>query len=110
VIPIHSLLADVRDDPELGRGHWEISYFDRAGPDLVRVSLTQVRTQHHIGFVFDVVDDEGITRGIPHNRVRQVWRDGKLAWSRLAPRKTRKAPQRPKRPLRKRVVPRSIRR
>ena len=75
MIPIHALLARIRWDPHFGR--------DRIG--LVRVPLDAVRTQAHIGFVFDVVDEEGIARSIPYHRVRQVFQGGKLVWSRLAP-------------------------
>ena len=90
MVPIHTLLARIRWDPHFGRGRWEIAYLDRARPGLVRVPLDEVRTQAHIGFVFDVVDEEGIAHSIPYHRVRQVWRDGKLVWSRLAPRTPRK--------------------
>ena len=86
MVPIHALLARIRWDPRFGRGRWEIAYLDRARPGLVRVPFDEVRTQAHIGFVFDVVDDEGIARSVPYHRVRQVWHNGKLVWSRLAPR------------------------
>ena len=52
--------------------------------------LDEVRTQPHIGFVFEVTDEEGIAHSIPYHRVRRVWREGKLVWSRLAPRTPRK--------------------
>ena len=90
MIPIHALLARIRWDPQYAGGRWEIAYLDRAQPDLVRVPLEEIRTQAHIGFVFDVTDDEGVTHSVPYHRVRQVWRDGKLVWSRLAPRVARK--------------------
>ena len=65
----------------------------------MRVPLDDVRTESHIGFVFDVVDDEGVSRSIPYHRVRQVFRDGKLVWSRLAPQKRTK--ERKPRPARR---------
>lgn len=68
MIPIHTLLARIRWDPEFGRGRWEIAYLDKTRPALVRLPFGEIRTQRHIGFV------------------RQVFRDGKLVWSRLAPR------------------------
>lgn len=98
MIPIHTLLARIRWDPEFGRGRWEIAYLDRALVGLVRVPLEDIRTEVHIGFVFDVMDEEGVTRSIPYHRVRQVFRDGKLVWSRLAPQKpTRERKPRPAR-------------
>ncbi len=99
MIPIHALLARIRWDPSFGRGRWEIAYLDRAHPGLVRLPLEAVRTQAHIGFVFDVIDEEGVTRSIPYHRVRQVFQDGKIVWSRLAPRKptTERKPRPPRR-------------
>ena len=85
MIPIHVLLARIRWDPDFGRGRWEISYLDHARRELVRVPLENMRTQPGIRFVFDVVDEDGITHSIPYHRVRQAWRDGKLVWSRLVP-------------------------
>ena len=109
MIPIHSLIARILHDPEFGRGRWEISYLDRTQPNLVRVPFERVHPRHHIGFVFDVVDDEGVERSIPYHRVRQVWHDGKIVWSRLAPRITRATPE-PKRTPRKRVMQPRMRR
>ena len=99
MIPIHALLARIRWDPQFGRGRWEIAYLDRTQPNLVRVPLNDIHTAAHIGFVFDVVDEEGVTHSVPYHRVRQVWRDGKLVWSRLAPRPPRKMEK--ARPLRR---------
>ena len=99
MIPIHTLLSRIRWDPRFGRGRWEIAYLDRTRVGLVRVPLADIRTEAHIGFVFDVVDEEGVARSIPYHRVRQVFRDGKLEWSRLAPQKVAK--ERKPRPARR---------
>jgi uncharacterized protein (UPF0248 family) len=85
VIPIHSLLARIRWDPDFGRGRWEIAYLDRARMGLVRLPLDEIRTQPGVRFMFDVVDEEGATHSVPYHRVREVRRDGKVIWSRLAP-------------------------
>jgi uncharacterized protein (UPF0248 family) len=105
VIPIHTLLARIRWDPAFGRGKWEIAYLDKAKSGLVRMPLEKMRTQPHVRFVFDVVDEEGITHSVPYHRVREVRRDGKLVWSRLAPR-TPKREKGPPRATRKRKAPR----
>jgi uncharacterized protein (UPF0248 family) len=105
VIPIHALLARIRWDPSFGRGRWEIAYLDRARTGLVRLPLDAVRTQAHIGFVFDVVDEEGVARSIPYHRVRQVFQDGRIVWSRLAPKKLTK--ERKPRPLRRQAARRT---
>ena len=31
MIPIHELLNHIRWDPEFGRGHFELAYWDRVG-------------------------------------------------------------------------------
>lgn len=85
MIPIHSLLARIRWDPEFGRGRWEIAYLDHARSELVRVPLDEMHTQPDDHFMFDVVDGEGNTHSIPYHRIREVWRDGTLVWSRIEP-------------------------
>ena len=101
MIPIHALIARILHDPEYGSGHWEISYLDRARPDLVRVPLAHVGTRHHIGFVFDVVDEDGVERSIPYHRVRIVWQNGKMVWSRMGQRPVRTTVEKPRQPRRK---------
>ena len=102
MIPIHALLARIRHDPQFGRGKWEIAYLDRVRASLVRVPLDEVRTQAHIGFVFEVTDEDGIARSVPYHRVRQVWRDGKIVWSRMQPRQPARAEK--LKPARRRVM------
>jgi uncharacterized protein (UPF0248 family) len=102
VIPIQALLARIRHDPQFARGRWEIAYLDRTRPFLVRLPLEAVQTRPHIGFVFDVIDEEGVARSIPYHRVRQVWHEGKVVWSRTgrAPAKEPKARPARRRPMR----------
>ena len=97
------MLSRIRWDPEFARGRWEIAYLDRALPGLVRLPVEDIHTRAHIGFVFDVVDEEGVARTIPYHRVRQVWHEGKVVWSRAGarprgreakPRPVRKTPAR----------------
>ena len=85
MIPIHELLARIRWDPEFGRGAWEIAYVDHARPGLVRVPLARVVTQPGDHFMFQALDEEGLLQSIPFHRVREVWRDGALVWSRPPP-------------------------
>lgn len=82
MIPIHELLARIRWDPEFGRGAWEIGYLDHARPGLVRVPLANIVTQPGDHFMFQALDEEGVLQSIPYHRIREVWRDGKLFWSR----------------------------
>jgi uncharacterized protein (UPF0248 family) len=99
VIPIHALLARIRHDPAFGRGRWEVAYLDRARMGLARVPLDEIHESPGVRFMFEVVDEEGVRHAIPYHRVREVWRDGKRVWSRLAPRppaREKSARRRPK--------------
>ena len=82
MIPVHELLARIRWDPEFGKGRWEIAWLDHARPELVRVPLGEIRFPPGEHFMFETVDEEGVARTIPFHRIRQVWHDGTLAWSR----------------------------
>lgn len=106
MIPIHSLLARIRWDPGFGRGRWEIAYLDRARMGLVRIALEEMRTQPGMGFAFDVVDEEGITHSIPYHRVREVRRDGKLVWQRLASRAAQRTEPAPRVVAQRKPAPR----
>ena len=80
--PVHELLARIRWDPEFGRGRFEIAYFDRARDALVRLPLERISTSPGDRFAFAAVEDDGSVHSVPYHRVRCVWRDGELIWSR----------------------------
>ena len=82
MVPIHDLLARIRWDPAFGRGRWEIGYLDRVNASLVRVPLEAMRTEESDRFSFEVLDEEGVARSIPYHRIRMVWRNGKVVWTR----------------------------
>ena len=83
MIPIHALLARIRWDPRFGRGRFELAYLDRKAKRLVRVPFERLAFDPQDRFGFTLVDEEeGRTRSIPYHRVRAVWRDGVLIWSR----------------------------
>ncbi len=81
MIPIHELLARIRWDPEFGRGRFEIAYFDRSRKTLVRLPLDRIRISPD-RFGFETIEDDGSAHSVPYHRVREVWRDGELIWSR----------------------------
>lgn len=81
MIPIHELLARIRWDADFGRGRFEIAYLDRSRKALVRLPLERIRTtEGHFGF--EALEDDGSVHSVPYHRVRAVWRDGELIWSR----------------------------
>ena len=83
--PIHELLARIRWDPEYGRGQFEIGYLDHKEGRLVRVALERIETIPGERFTFEAIEDDGSMHTVPYHRVRAVWRDGELVWSRAAP-------------------------
>jgi uncharacterized protein (UPF0248 family) len=82
VIPIHELLARIRWDPEFGRGRFEIAYLDRKRKALVRLPLERIRVSPVERFAFEALEEDGSLHSVPYHRVRAVWRDGALIWSR----------------------------
>jgi uncharacterized protein (UPF0248 family) len=84
VIPIHDLLARIRWDPQFARGRFELAYLDRNRKALVRLPLERIRTQASNRFGFEALEADGSVHSVPYHRVRAVWRDGELIWSRHA--------------------------
>jgi uncharacterized protein (UPF0248 family) len=82
MIPIHELLARIRWDPEFGRARFEIAYLDRKARRLVRLPLERVAFPPGERFAFEAIEDDGAARSVPYHRVRELWRDGTLIWSR----------------------------
>ena len=85
MIPIHELLARIRWDPEFGKGRFELAYLDRPTGALVRVPLERISMTPGAHFSFDAVEADGSVHNVPYHRVREVWRDGTLIWSRREP-------------------------
>lgn len=84
--PIQDLLHRIRWDPAFGRAHFEIAYVDRVAGGLERVSFESVRLGPAVPFGFEVTGPDEESRFIPYHRVREVYRDGELIWSRSATR------------------------
>jgi len=82
MIPIRELLARIRWDPAFGRGRFEIDYLDRNRKALVRVPLERIAMRAGERFAFEAIEDDGSAHSVPYHRVRAVWRDGMLIWSR----------------------------
>lgn len=80
--PIHAILARIRWDPEFGHGHFELAYFDRFKKGLVRVPLERITFHPEARFSFDAIEPDGSAHSVPYHRVRALWRDGQLIWSR----------------------------
>jgi uncharacterized protein (UPF0248 family) len=82
MIPIHELLARIRWDRDFGRGRFELAYLDRGRKALVRLPLERIRISADDRFGFEALEEDGSVHSVPYHRVRAVWRDGALIWSR----------------------------
>lgn len=84
MIPIHDLLHRIRWDPVFGKGAFELGYEDHVAAHVVRVPLQRVHLETGDRFAFEALEDDGTTHMVPFHRVRAVWRNGELIWSRPA--------------------------
>lgn len=80
--PIHELLARIRWDPEFAKSRFVIGYWDRIEHEILHVDLGGISWDADNRSFFDLTDEDGLTHSIPFHRVREVWRDGVLIWSR----------------------------
>lgn len=79
--PIQELLSRIRWDPKFC-GAFEIAFVDHMSADLQRVALREIRFGAGNGFSFELIDPHGQWVSIPFHRIRRVYRDGELIWSR----------------------------
>jgi hypothetical protein len=99
MIPVQKLLSRICWDKKFGAGAFEIGYEDRFRKELVRISID---TAMNGLAATDGMDDcgkgllkscdgaiqlntaspDGTTINIPLHRIRRVWRNGLLIWSR----------------------------
>ena len=84
MIPIHELLNRIRWDEEFAQGEFQIAYYDRLSNAINKVAFEELYFDPNDHFAFQIIDDEGTTQQIPLHRVREVYKDGKLIWSRHA--------------------------
>jgi uncharacterized protein (UPF0248 family) len=84
MMPIQELFHRIQWDPEFGKAEFMIGYHDRLAKRIVRVPFQRVHLAHGEHFSFDVMEDDGSLHMVPFHRVREVWRNGKSIWRRLA--------------------------
>jgi uncharacterized protein (UPF0248 family) len=82
--PIHELLSQIRWDPNF-TGEFEIAYLDHMKPELQRVPVNEMRFEPSLPTAFRAFDDEGNLVSIPLHRIRRVYRNRQLIWSRDDP-------------------------
>ena len=82
MIPILELLNRICWDREFGKGIFEIGYYDRMEREIIRVSLEKALLEMGNHATFQLMDVNEESQTIPFHRVREVYKDGDLIWSR----------------------------
>ena len=82
MIPIHELLSRICWDKVFGKGIFEIGYYDRMERKIIRVSFEKVLLEKGNHATFQLMDVNEELQTIPFHRVREVYKDGDLIWSR----------------------------
>lgn len=77
--PIHKLLSRIRWDQEFAKGEFKIGYLDNVNPKIVYVYFQEIEL--NASNAFSIID-AGKKCNIPLHRVREVYKNGYLIWSR----------------------------
>lgn len=80
--PIQELLNRIRWDPDFGRGNFRLGYYDRVTDSIQYVPLQLVHFPEGAHADFSILDADGGVHLIPYHRVREVYRNDRLIWSR----------------------------
>lgn len=82
MLPIHELLNRIHWDPVFGQGEFELGFVDRFESDLIRLPFQRVVFVSGDHFFFHYIDEEGAEHSVPFHRIRSVYKNGELIWSR----------------------------
>jgi uncharacterized protein (UPF0248 family) len=82
MLPIHKLLSRIRWDKEFGQAKFTIGYYDRVAGGIVTIPFSEIIFEQGNNYSFMLLDQEGCGRSIPFHRVRRVFRNRELIWSR----------------------------
>ncbi|KAF0099377.1 MAG: hypothetical protein FD187_2233 [bacterium] len=70
--PIHPLLARIDHGPDFGDARFALAYLEHTSEQPGRVALEEISHDPDNPAFFDVVDEDGVTRGIPLRQVLEV--------------------------------------
>ena len=80
--PLRDLLDRIQWDAEFARGNFSIGYYDRILRQEQIVPFTAISLEPPETFALQ--DADGVIHHIPLHRVRAVYKDGVIIWSRPA--------------------------
>lgn len=82
MISIQKLLDRIRWDKEFGKANFEIGYFDHVEQKIIRVPFQEIHFEEGNHFSFQLRNSRGESCTIPFHRVKEVYKDSELIWSR----------------------------
>jgi uncharacterized protein (UPF0248 family) len=82
MVALDRLLHRIKWDREFGSGEFALGYYDRVIGQETLVSLSSITFDRQRPDTFTFTDEDGVARHIPLHRVRSVYRDGRIIWSR----------------------------
>jgi uncharacterized protein (UPF0248 family) len=82
LLPLDRLLHRIRWDPEFGKGEFALGYYDRVLQTETVVPFSSLTFDAQRQGLFTFTDHDGIAHQIPLHRVRTVYKDGAVIWSR----------------------------
>ena len=82
MIPIHELLNRIRWDQDYGKADFVIGYYDRVADTIILVPFKEISFDPEDHFDFSLRDEDGQSLTIPMHRIRQVFRNDELIWTR----------------------------
>lgn len=82
MIPIQDLLNRIRWDKQFARGTFVIGYYDRLQDRILKVPFDQITFDPQDHFSVGVSDENGEYHSVPLHRIKEVYKNGELIWSR----------------------------
>ena len=80
--PIQELLNRILWDKEFSNNDFSIGYYDRLENKMIHVPFQSLYFDEEDHFSFQIVDENGETHNIPFHRVKELYKNGELIWSR----------------------------
>ena len=80
--PIQEHLNRILWDHEYAKANFIIGYYDRLEDKIIRLPFKELYFDDNDHFDFQILDEDGVTHTIPLHRIKELYRNGELIWSR----------------------------
>ena len=82
MMPINEILSKIKWDENFSKSNFEIGYWDRVSNEIIKIQYCDMGLTDKDNFAFKIIDKKGKMRTIPFHRIKRVWKDQELIWSR----------------------------